>query len=89
MPYQALEKPPQGIKIGFGPSLDITGCKLASYGKANFDRPANTKPANTVRSFQLRIRCFDSGTNLVSFFPLTCLLIDIHLIPQPEFRGDL
>ena len=75
--------------MGIGPSLDIAGNQFAGHGKEDFDRPADTELADSVRSLQLRVSGLDSRTDFITLFPLRRLLIGIHLISQSQFCGDL
>jgi hypothetical protein len=75
--------------MGLGPSLYVTGNHLTCHDKTDFCRSTHTKPADSVRSFQFGVRCFNPCPDLVPVFPFTRLLNNIHMIPQTKLGDDL
>src|SRR5208283_5539212 len=75
--------------MGLGPSLYVAGDQFTCHGKAYFHQPAHPKSADSVRSFQFGVRCFDPCADLIPVLPFSCLLDDVHPIPQAKLAGDL
>lgn len=75
--------------MGLGPSRDIAGHQFTGHGKEDFGYSANAELPDSVRPLQLRAGGLNAGTDFVAIFPRRCLLRGIHLISQPQFRGDL
>lgn len=75
--------------MGLGPPLYVAGDQLACHGEAYFCQPVHPKSADSVRSFQFGVCCFDPCADLIPVLPFSCLLDGVHPIPQAKLGGDL